>query len=43
VESGEAISLLGAIGAQDQVEESSFLLLQLLLLFYSRRLGFTPM
>ncbi len=30
VEGGEALGLLGAVGAQDQVEEGGFLLLQLL-------------
>jgi hypothetical protein len=43
VEGGEAVGLLGPVGAQDQVEEGGFLFFQLLLLLSSRRLGLTPM
>jgi hypothetical protein len=39
VEGAEAIGLLGAIGAQDQVEESGFLLLQLPALFFVAQIG----
>ena len=43
VEGGKMLYLFCAVGIENQIEEGSFLLLQLLLLGFSRRLRLMPM